>query len=275
MQILEWKYRGAELFTFRQKWCTVDFWDFTGDPEYRCIYSCFGCGSSLHLVVCDSQKEWSGLIRWLSDIQATSVERIPVIVIFTQIDKFKSREQRDQFKRRALHWLEYNNKQCDSSTGTLSLLTSVTESVKSLQGDEMVSSYDPPQEAFELQELAGDTIPLMPLVLKVHFVSSLTGEGVTNLRKNLYRMASGSLLQNLTSFSGFHIIGQEIPTAYAQVEHLIRQLRHKFRNSKREGEQRPFYTALELMEKLKKHLRELKIGEEVFMAALKFMHEVC
>ena len=225
--------------------------------------------------MCDSQKDLSGLIRWLSDIQSTSVDRIPMIVVFTQIDKFKSREQRDQFKRKAVHWLEYNNKQCDSSVGTLSLLTSVTQSVKSLQGEEMLSSYDPPQEAFELQELAGDTIPLMPLVLKVHFVSSMTGEGVANLKKNLYRTASATLHQNLPTSSGFQIIGQEIPTVYAQVEHLVRQLRQKFRNSKREGEQRPFYTASELMERLKKHLHELKIKEGDFIAALKFMHEVC
>jgi len=33
----------------------------------------------------------------------------------------------------------------------------------------------------------GPDIPLMPLVLKVHFLSCLSGEGISHLRKTLYK----------------------------------------------------------------------------------------
>ena len=275
LQVTEWKYRGTEIFTFRNKWCVFDFWDFTGDPEYQCIYSCFHCATSLHFVVCDARNGTSELIRWLSDIQSTSVQRIPVIVVFTHMDIFKSRESMQDFRRRMTHWLEYNNKRFETSNGAFSLIASMTETITSLQGEEMLSSYEPPPEAFQLQEVCGDIVPLMPLVLKVAFVNNVTGDGVQSLRKLLYKMASGVLPSGVSDFTGLQIMGEEIPTRYYHVEQLVRQLRNKFRSSKREGEQRPFYTITELMDKLKRPLAELHVREKDFTAALKFLHEVC
>jgi len=114
----------------------------------------------------------------------------------------------------------------------------------------MLSSYEPPLEAFDMQEVCGDPIPLVPLILKAHFVNNVTGEGVQSVKKTLYKLASGSLRQDVLNFPAFQMIGHEVPAVYVNIELLIRQLRNKFRSSRREGEQKPFYTIAELMDKL-------------------------
>ncbi len=273
LQVIEWKYRGNELFTFRNKWCVFDLWDFGGDPDYRCVYSCFRCSKSLHVVVCDARNGTSDLVRWLSDIQSSSVERVPVIVAFTHMDTFKSRELSQEFRRGIIQWLDYNIKQSDSTNGAFSLLASMTETVQSLQGEEMLSSYEP-INAFRMQELCGDLIPVMPFVLKVVFVNNVTGDGVQHLRKCLYKVASGILPHGVAEFPGLQVVGQNVPSLYTTVEHLVRQLRSKFRTSRREGEQRPFYTITELKDKMRRPLQELQIRDSDFVCAIKFLHEV-
>lgn len=68
-------------------------------------------------------------------------------------------------------------------------MASLTDSVRSLQGRDVLTSYEaPPQQAFEMQEVIGEEIPLMPLIIKVHFISTTTGEGIPNLRKTLYKV---------------------------------------------------------------------------------------
>lgn len=68
-QVVEWKYRGNEIFSFRNKWQTIDLWDFSGEPELEFVYSCFSCSQSVHLVVCDAREGVHSLAVWLSDIQ--------------------------------------------------------------------------------------------------------------------------------------------------------------------------------------------------------------
>ena len=274
-QVVEWKYRGADLFSFRNKKLTFDLWDFSGDPDYHCIYACFNCANSLHLVVWDARQDRKELVRWLSDIQSTSVQRIPVIVVFTHIDTFKLREQKEEFKRRVIQWLGYHNSRFDSTNGAFSLMSSMSQTVRTLHGEEALSSYEPPPEAFNVQDVCGDTIPLMPLVIKAHFVSNMTGDGLPKLRKTLYKAATGSLTQGILNFPGFQMIGQEVPAVYANVESLIRQSRSTFRASLKEGEQKAFYSIPELMDKLQRPLKELNIEEKDFTAALVLMHEVC
>lgn len=191
------------------------------------------------------------------------------------MDAFKSREQKDEFRRRAVQWLEINNKKFDSTNGAFSLVSSMSQSVRTLQGEDMLSSYEPPLEAFDMQEVCGDPIPLVPLILKAHFVNNVTGEGVQSVKKTLYKLASGSLHQDVLNFPAFQMIGHEVPAVYINIELLIRQLRNKFRSSRREGEQKPFYTIAELMDKLRRPLKELGVGVKDFMGPLKLMHEVC
>ena len=39
-----------------------------------------------------------------------------------------------------------------------------------------------------MQDVKGPDIPLMPIVLKVHFINSSSKEGIANLRKSLYKV---------------------------------------------------------------------------------------
>ena len=66
-----------------------------------------------------------------------------------------------------------------------------TTSIRSLQGEEMLISYDvnPSKDTQELPEVKYPDIPLMPLVLGIHFLSSITGEGIPNFKKTLYRVS--------------------------------------------------------------------------------------
>ena len=73
----------------RRRCVTFDMWDFTGDPRYRSIYPCFSCQTSVHLAVFSIEEGTSEIIRWLSDIQSLSMERVPVIVVFTHMDKVR------------------------------------------------------------------------------------------------------------------------------------------------------------------------------------------
>ena len=168
--------------------------------------------------------------------------------------------------------------------------------MRSLQGgDTLPSSYEPPPEAFEIQELTKEDIPIMPLVVKTLFVSNTTGENLSNVRKLIYKVrgrqhaffttvpscrttnaqiASSPQLTPSPSIAHFNLIGQEVPTAYVHIEQLIRQLRFKVLQNPRDGERPAFYTLAELKEGASKHLEDLNISETTLTAGLQFLHEV-
>ena len=222
------------------------------------------------------------LIRWLSDIQSTSTERIPVILVFTHMDRFVSREQKDTFRRRTQQWLQHQEKQFRMMTRSYSFGAASSHSIRNLQGQELTNSCDSPlmldqlsREPSDFQVPAGDKVPLFPLIHQVFFINALAGDGMSPLRKSIIKIASGSLPPTLAGFSGFKMIGADVPTTFVQVEQILRQLRTKFRSSRREGEQRPFYTVSELLhKKLKRPLQEVGIKESEFSKALSFLHEV-
>ena len=280
----EWRHRGAEFFSFKPKLITVDFWDFSGDPNYHVIYSCFKVSSSLHLLVCDAQSfERATLLRWLAGIQATSAERIPVMLVFTHMDRLATREAKDSFRKSTTRWLNSweelvrRGQRVHSSSSV-----AAPQGVKNLYGEEITSSLESVQGkppggtgGEELEPPPAEDLPLLPAVHRVFFVNAVTGDGVGSLRKCLLKIASGSLSQEIASFSGFRLIGRDIPNVYVQVEQLVRHLRSKFRSSRREGEQRPFYTISELIhKKLRRLLTENGITDRDFAAALNFLHEV-
>lgn len=278
-QVSEWKHRSSEFFSFKPKLVTVDFWDFSGDSKYHIVYSCFKCSSSLHLVVCDAQHfKKQKLLTWLAGIQATSVEQIPVVLVFTHFDKFSSREQKETFRRRIFQWLHSWEESVHSSASSLSS-SALSQCVTNIYGDEVETTFD--SQPIKLSAPLGDQdspaedLPLLPVIHRVFFVNSLTGDGISGLRKCLVKIASGSLSQEIAGFSGFQMIGRDIPSAYVQVEMIVRHLRGRFRSSRREGEQRPFYTVSELFhKKLRKPLTENGISERDFVTALNFLHEV-
>ena len=51
-----------------------------------------------------------------------------------------------------------------------------------------VASHELPPEAFEMQDITSEDIPIMPLVVKTLFVSNLTGENISNVRRLLYKV---------------------------------------------------------------------------------------
>ena len=277
----EWKHKGPDFFAFKSKQITVDFWEFSGDPAYQVIYSCFRCAASLHLLVCDSQSfQRSTLLRWLAGIQATSVERVPMILVFTHTDRFPSREQREGFRREVVGWL-HSWQLLAARKGRSHSVAAIPQSIRNIFGEDLASSFEAqPQKpslvsAVDEEESAAEDLPLLPNVHRVFLVNAVTGDGVGALRKCLVKIVSGSLSPELAGFSGFQMIGRDIPQMYIQVELMVRHLRGKFRSVRREGEQRPFYTLSELYhKKLRRPLGDGGITERDFAAALNFLHEV-
>ena len=70
------------------------------------------------------------------------------------------------------------------------------------------------------------------------------------------------------------LIGQEVPTAYYHLEQVIRQMRASLQFSPKEGEQKPFYTADQIGERLRRYMREMRIKETDLLPGLKFLHHV-
>ena len=105
LQISQWHYKGEIL---RRKAVNIDFWDFSGSPKYKQIYTCFQCQESLHLAVFSIHTETEEIIRWLSDIQSLAARRVPVLVVFTHMDTVATKEIRDDLKRKRTEWLKYN-----------------------------------------------------------------------------------------------------------------------------------------------------------------------
>lgn len=132
-QVVEWKYRGSDIFSFRSRWCTFDLWDFSGEPGLEFIYPCCQCHHSLHLAVFDARNGLHALVRWLADLQvcvcvhvsvcpdAAAIvvlisqslcsQRLVMMVIFTHMDQLKPREEKEKFKKTSSQWLSYHNKQ--------------------------------------------------------------------------------------------------------------------------------------------------------------------
>ena len=256
---------------------TFDIWDFSGSERYKFIYSCFKCQNSLHIAVFDIDTTCSEIIRWLSDIQSQSLQRVPLLVVFTHMDKVSPRESKEEIKRKRTEWLKYNltiNEKVDSSPAFALLTSTMNQTVKSLQDLplERHSVYERLQQAFDVQEYSSDIIPLMPFMLGTpHFVSNSNNEGISQLKKVLYRIGTRSFR---TTHPVLQSIGIEVPTVYTQVESLVRQLRGHFRDVKTEGEQKAFYMFSELRDRLRRPLKQLNITGADFLAALRFLHEV-
>ena len=199
------------------------------------------------------------------------------MIVFTHWDEFSSREQKDVFRRDVIHWLTAWERSV--LKGHVHSLPTIPQSIKNINGEEINSSFESQQAkdtaSPEDQESSSEDLPLLPIIHRIFFVNALTGDRMSELRKCLVKIASGSLAQELAKFSGFKLIGKEIPSVYHQVETMVRQLRERFRTSRREGEQRPFYTLSELInKKLKRSLSEGGVEEREFVAALKFLYEV-
>ena len=256
---------------------TFDLWDFSGHPDFKSVYSCFDCHSSLHIAVFSISEETDEIIRWLSDIQSLSpLHRVPVVLVFTNMDKFPTREEKERDKRLMTEWIKYNATINDKAeTSPAFTLLSSTMTVKSLQSDSIhdrLSLYEPPQLAFDMQKCSGNIIPIMPLVLETHFVSNVSGEGITSLRKHLHRIGCGSFRTTLPSLQNITV---EIPTVYAQIESLIRQMRRRLQSLRNDGEQKPFYTVAELKERMRRPLKTMDVTGIDFHAALLYLHKVC
>lgn len=274
LDVVEWKYKGSELFSFRSRWLTFDLWDFSGDPDLEFMYASFGCEKSLHVVVCNPTTGVHDLVKQLSDLQSLCKERVLVIVVFTHMDQFKSREEKEKFKKTHLQWLCHHNKLGGNSSFSLM----ATTSVRSLQGEEMLTSYEAAdsmmQEWPDTAEVKGLDIPLMPQILKIHFVSCSTGEGLPNLRKVLHKVGSGALLaQMAVSSPHTMLMTREVPTLYIQIEHALRQLRAG-RHDNHDSHQQVFYTAEGLQKSLQTFLRTLKATPQDFTAAIEFIHQM-
>ncbi len=78
--------------------------------------------------------------------------------------------------------------QGDLAGETVTLQVSLSASVRSLPGEKPFPSSHAPQEAFDLEKFASLDIPIMPMVIRTHFVNNLTGEGVASVRKSLYKV---------------------------------------------------------------------------------------
>lgn len=55
-------------------------------------------------------RELHTLMYMFISLQSVSTQRVPVVVVFTHMDKLKTKEQRDEFRRQRTHWLEMHNK---------------------------------------------------------------------------------------------------------------------------------------------------------------------
>ena len=70
--------------------------------------------------------------------------------------------------------------------------------MRSVQGGDAIEpAHEAPPEAFEIQECTNEDIPLMPLVIKTLFVSNLTGENVSGLKKLIYKVYADSAVLSI------------------------------------------------------------------------------
>ena len=83
----------------------------------------------------------------------------------------------------------------------------MSQSVHSLPGDKTLSGFQAPQEAFDMEKFAGEDIPLMPMVIRTHFVNNVTGEGVVNVRKTLYKVNNVVATHNQYVYIPFSLHG--------------------------------------------------------------------
>lgn len=187
-QVSEWNYKGDVL---RRNMTTFDLWDFSGSTQYNFIYSCFDCQDSLHVAVFDINTGYSEIIRWLSDAQSLTSQRIPMLIVFTHMDRLTSREAKEIEKKKRIDWIKYNlavNEKPDSSPAFTLLASGMSQSVKSLQDipHERYSFNERVQQVLEQQQEAseGDLIPLMPFIIgDPFFVNNVSSEGISNLKK--------------------------------------------------------------------------------------------
>lgn len=110
------------------------------------------------------------------------------------------------------------------------------------------------------------------MLVTPQFVSCTGSEGISALRKIIYRIGTGGFRTTLPSLLS---IAMELPTIYTQIESLVRQLRTHLRSLRNDGEQKPFYTLSELKECLRRPLKQLAVTGMDFYAALRLLHEVC
>ena len=201
-----------------------------------------------------------------------------MLIVFTHMDRCTSRDNKETEKRMRIEWLKYNlqvNEKPESSPVFTLLSSGISQTVKSLQDisqDRYLLNEKTVQEVISQQEYSSNLIPLMPFIIgDPFFVNNVNNEGISQLKKVLYRICTGSFR---TTHPVLQNISIDVPAAYVQVESLMRQLRSNARSMKTEGEQKPFYQFSELKTRLRRTLKQMDISSCDFKAALYLLHQV-
>ena len=272
----------------RTKPYTLDLWDFSGNPKFRSIYPCFPlCHSCVHLLVFKQGTLTSEMVRWLCDIHATRPD-VPVVMVFTQMDRLrgsKGEEYRGEVER-FLDLKAYSSAQTNRSDDfgnfTVSVSSTPPIQVTSLQEQGPINTFEqvctPDRERGSEWERDAFLLAALANVRKLFFVSGTSGEGVSNVKKCLGKLATQqSKVSQGGAASGLHLIGRDVPHTYIRIEQQMREIRTK--NRKREGERaalkvKPLLTFWEAKRLVQPLLNELGITDSDFRCVLRFLHEV-
>ena len=222
-------------------------------------------------------------------MSASPKTKVPVVVVFTQMDRLKkSEEYRSEVER----YLDVkassiqSNRLDDLSTLSTSLQPPLPVPVASLQGagDQSFREHAREQGTNSSRERGSDQerdpchLLALSNVTQLFFVSGSTGENVGGVRKYLFKMAIKLAEPDMAP--GLQLIGRDVPLVYSRMEQLIKEFRVKSRAGRWNGEEggrakgKPFVTFWEAKRLLQPHLNDANLTESDFKCAFKFLHEV-
>ena len=200
-------------------------------------------------MVLNIQSPHQDLFRWLIDIQCRRSTPVPVIIVFTHLDKIGSKAEREQYFQERLDWIAEHItgnhaavlRKADHTSFTNSLRT-ITDSHRRLDGNVY-------QFSNVCMHQTGSAAHLMPSIVDVAFVSNVTGSGIPQLRSRLYKTLTEPV-QMLLPILGPLGMGITVPAAYVELSQVVYNMRLQSQRSSSRGNEPFLYTVADLDNKI-------------------------
>ncbi|KAI6653644.1 hypothetical protein LOD99_3539 [Oopsacas minuta] len=215
LKIYEWKTRSKTLQFWKRLDSLFDIWDFSGDSIFQPLYNMFRPSSSLHVIVCN-------MVELLKDIKFQNSLREPLRVLLMSIQAVSWKKDRSLTCVLVFTHLDEILKD-ERDTKKVVIINSISQYIKDMNlvliNDMTNSVYSSPSS--KLGKVNPDGVNLVPSVIDVQFVSSLTGEGMPKL--------TARLTQDICIRLEQAAYAKSVPLLYLEFEKRIREVRENVR----------------------------------------------
>ena len=232
------------------------------------MYHHFPAVGTVHFLVLNIQNQSNDLFKWLIDIQCRRRTLVPVVIVFTHLDKITSKAERDHVCQERLAWIAEH---IIGHHGAMMQKDILTNSLRSFTDSH--NRYDSNGYLFcaVSTHQTGSAAHLMPYIMAVAFVSNTTGYGISQLRSRVFKTLTEPI-PNLRPILGPLGMGINVPAAYIELSQVVYNLRLQGQRSSSRGNEPFLYSIDDLKKRILLQVKNPPTCE--LLPVLQFMKQV-